>query len=325
VAVASDGTNALALQSAPVSSTVETDLIAVVVNANGTHQPAVNLTPWQGNQYSPKAVWNGTHYVVVYNDQINRFAPFTLNQLDSRSDLFGIRVTATGSKVDPMGFVFSASPIAESWPNVTAGNGVTLLTGSVLLNDRFDSYRVGYEFRGANGNQWPVAVATATPDSGNTPLTVNFSSVGSTDLDGTIVSYFWDFGDGATSTTANPQHIYTVAGNYVATLKVTDNLGATTSNTVAIEVTTPNQNPVAVFQVDPPTGHAPLSVTLTSDGSYDPDGAVGNFEWHFSDGGIYFGRTAFHTFSSPGTYTISLTVFDNRGGSGTTTQSIVMQ
>jgi PKD repeat protein len=325
VAVASDGTKALALQSAPVSSTVETDLIGVIVNADGTHQPAVNLTPWLGNQYSPKVVWNGTHYAVVYNDQINRFALFTLNQLDSRSDLFGIRVTAAGVKVDPMGFVFSASPIAESWPNVTAGNGLTLLTGSVLLNDRFDSYRIGYQFRGTNGNQWPVAVATATPDGGNTPLAVNFSSAGSTDLDGTIVSYFWDFGDGTTSTSANPQHTYTVPGNYVATVKVTDNLGATTSTTVALEVTAPNQNPVAVFQFDPPTGRAPLSVTLTSDGSYDPDGALGNFEWHFSDGGTYFGRTAFHTFTRPGTYTISLTAFDNRGGSGTATQSIVVQ
>ena len=134
VAVASDGTKALALQSAPVSTTVETDLVGVIVNSNGTHQPAVNLTPWMGNQYSPKAVWNGTHYVVVFNDQVNRFALFTLNQLDSRSDLFGMRVTGDGVKVDPMGFVFAATPTAESWPNVTAGNGLTLLTGSILRN-----------------------------------------------------------------------------------------------------------------------------------------------------------------------------------------------
>jgi len=111
----------------------------------------------------------------------------------------------------------------------------------------------------------------------------------------------------------------------VATLTVTDNLGSSTTNTAAVDAKAPNQNPVAKFKVDPPTGQAPLSVTLTSDGSYDPDGALGNFEWHFSDGGNYFGRTAFHTFSRPGTYTISLTVFDDRGGSGTSEQSIVVQ
>lgn len=108
-------------------------------------------------------------------------------------------------------------------------------------------------------------VATGTPDNGNSPLTVTFSSAGSLDLDGTIASYLWDFGDGATSTSANPQHTYSLPGNYVATLTVTDNLGAGTSNTVAIEVTAPNQNPVAKF-VTPPTGPAPLNVTLTSDG-----------------------------------------------------------
>jgi PKD repeat protein len=325
VAVASDGIKALVLQSAPVSTTVETDLIGVVVNPDGTHQAAVNLTPWSGNQYSPKATWNGSHYVVIFNDQISRFALFTLNQLDSRSDLIGMRVNSAGAPVDPIGFVFSANVTADSWPNVTAGNGLTLLTGSTLLNQRFDSYRVGYQIRGANGNQWPVAVASGIPESGNTPLSVNFSSAGSTDLDGTVVSYFWDFGDGSTSTQANPEHTYTAPGRYVATLTVKDNLGVSTITTAAVEATAPNQKPVAKFSVDPPTGRAPLDVTLTSDGSYDPDGALGNFEWHFSDGGTYFGRTAFHTFSRPGTYTISLTVFDNRGGSGTSVQSIVVQ
>ena len=177
----------------------------------------------------------------------------------------------------------------------------------------------------ANGNQWPVAVAGATPDGGNTPLSVTFSSAGSLDLDGTVTTYAWDFGDGATSSSANPQHTYTVPGYYVATLTVTDNLGSATSNTAALEVTAPNQNPVAKFISNPPTGQAPLNVTFTSDGSYDPDGAIGNREWHFSDGGSYFGTTAFHTFQRPGTYTASLTVFDNRGGSGTSQQTIVVQ
>ncbi len=324
VAVASDGTNALTLQSAPLSSTPETDLIGVIVNADGTHRPAVNLTPWLGNQYSPRAAWNGTHYVVVFNDQVNRFAPFTLNQFDTRSDLFGMRVAADGTKIDPMGFVFSASPGAESWPNVTAGNGLTLITGSVMLNARFDAYRVGYQLRGAGGNQWPVAVASADREGGDTPLAVTFSSVGSTDLDGSIASYAWDFGDGATSTNANPQHTYTAAGKYVVTLTVTDNLGVSTTNTVSLDVTAPNILPIAKFIVTPPTGRAPLDVVLTSDGSYDPDGAIGNRHWNFSDGGDYFGNTAYHTFSRAGTYTVRLTVFDDRGAKGISAQTVVV-
>ena len=324
VSCASDGTNALALQSAPVSTTVETDLIGVIVNPDGTHRPSVNLTPWAGNQYSPRAAWDGSRYVVVFNDQINRFAPFTINAFDARSDLFGMRVAADGSKIDPTGFVFSSSKGPESWPSVSAASGLTLIIGSVLLPTPYDSYRIGYDFFGTGGNQWPIAVASADKKTGDTPLTVNFSSAGSSDPGGTIVSYLWDFDDGSTSTAANPSHSYVTQGKYVATLTVTDNLGAKTTNTVALDVRAPNIPPVSIFTFTPKSGPPPLSITLVADGSYDPDGAVGNLEWHFSDGGTYFGSPAFHTFSRAGTYTIQLIVYDDRFATGTSEQTIVV-
>jgi PKD repeat protein len=86
----------------------------------------------------------------------------------------------------------------------------------------------------------------------------------------------------------------------------------------------PNILPIAKFIVTPPTGPAPLDVVLTSDESYGPDGAIGNRQWNFSNGGDYFGSTAFHTFESPGTYKVKLTVFDDRGGTGISTQTVVV-
>ena len=80
-------------------------------------------------------------------------------------------------------------------------------------------------------NQPPVAVASAGATSGTAPLDVTFSSAGSNDPDGTIASYSWDFGDGGSSTGANPTHTYTTAGNFIVTLTVTDNLGGTDSAT----------------------------------------------------------------------------------------------
>ena len=54
----------------------------------------------------------------------------------------------------------------------------------------------------------PSAVAAATPASGHSPLSVNFSSAGSSDPNGSPLTYLWDFGDGQTSTAANPFHVY---------------------------------------------------------------------------------------------------------------------
>ncbi len=88
-------------------------------------------------------------------------------------------------------------------------------------------------------NQAPVAVASANPTSGVAPLAVNFSSAGSYDPDGTISSYAWAFGDGGTSSQPNPSHTYTNAGTYQATLTVTDNQGATDSESVTITVSPP--------------------------------------------------------------------------------------
>ncbi|HLY62406.1 MAG TPA: glycoside hydrolase family 44 protein [Terriglobia bacterium] len=87
-------------------------------------------------------------------------------------------------------------------------------------------------------NQPPVAVAGASPTSGAAPLTVNLSSAGSYDPDGSIASYSWNFGDGtATSSSASPTHVYQNAGAYTAVLTVTDNRGATGTAQVAITVT----------------------------------------------------------------------------------------
>ncbi|GGM27622.1 MULTISPECIES: ThuA domain-containing protein [Micromonospora] len=94
-------------------------------------------------------------------------------------------------------------------------------------------YRIDY----VQGGRSPVAKATGTPTSGNAPLTVQFSSAGTADPDpGNTLSYQWTFGDGTTSTAANPSHVYTANGNYTAQLKVTDNTGKTGFANVTITV-----------------------------------------------------------------------------------------
>ncbi|MBI3464375.1 MAG: PKD domain-containing protein [Planctomycetes bacterium] len=87
--------------------------------------------------------------------------------------------------------------------------------------------------------QPPVAVAAGSPTTGLPPLAVAFSSAGSYDPEGATLSYAWSFGDGATSTEADPTHIYSAAGRYVARLTVFDGVSSTLSNDVVITVGTP--------------------------------------------------------------------------------------
>ena len=259
-------------------------------------------------------------------DQKNRFAPFTLDQLDARGDMFAMRISGSGRIRDPQGFAFSLSPAGEVQPSVAGSRGIDWISGSIMRNQTpFATYRIGYDLFGIGGNQSPVAVASASSSGGDIPLTVNFSSTGSNDPNGTVAGYLWDFGDGSTSTDANPVHIFTTPGNYVVTVTVTDNQGAKSTNTVPVAVTAPNIPPVAVATANPPQGAAPLSVVFTADGSYDPDGAIGNYLWTFPDGSTYYGSTAYFTFTNPGTYSTRLEVFDARGGVGTTMVSVTAQ
>ncbi len=106
----------------------------------------------------------------------------------------------------------------------------------------------------ASGNQPPVAAMGAAPTSGVAPLTVAFNGSTSSDADGTIISYVWNFGDGATSSGVNTNHIYSATGTYTARLTVTDNQGASNSATAAIQV-----------NVTPPTlPGAPTSLVATA-------------------------------------------------------------
>ena len=89
-------------------------------------------------------------------------------------------------------------------------------------------------------NSPPAATFTAFPTSGEAPLRVSFNASGSSDSDGSIISYIWSFGDGKTGSGMITAHTYAVAGTYTATLTVTDDDNATGSFSNIIQVTEPS-------------------------------------------------------------------------------------
>jgi glucose/arabinose dehydrogenase len=127
--------------------------------------------------------------------------------------------------------------------NTVAVDNFDLNAGSVVdLAEAFDGslyyitffpgrlYRIDY----STGNQSPVANASSDVTKGIDPLTVNFSSAGSYDPNSQPLTYSWDFGDGTSSTQANPQKTYTNKGTYTVILQVSD--GTTSSEAIPIVI-----------------------------------------------------------------------------------------
>jgi len=165
-------------------------------------------------------------------------------------------------------------------------------------------------------NRSPVASFTASATTVNRTQVITFNASASYDPDGTIVSYFWAFGDGTNATGIVATHSYANAGNYTVTLTVTDNDNAASSTFIVITVV--NQPPVANFTTSATTVYTGDSVTFNASSSYDPDGTIVSYSWTFGDGTNATGITVTHSYAENGTYTVTLTVTDNDGATAST-------
>jgi PKD repeat protein len=157
----------------------------------------------------------------------------------------------------------------------------------------------------------PTADFAASPVSGVAPLTVAFTDQSS----GNPTSWRWDFGDGATSTSQNPTHTYAATGTYTVSLTATNAAGSNTATRADLVTATPPPAPTADFSTSTTSGGAPLDVAFTDRSSGNPTG----WSWDFGDGATSTAQNPLHTYSSPGSYTVSLTV-TNAGGSDTATK-----
>jgi PKD repeat protein len=158
----------------------------------------------------------------------------------------------------------------------------------------------------APDNGPPVPMANATPTSGPAPLQVTFDGDDSTDPEDDPLSYKWDFGDGTTSTEANPTHTYTVPKTYQATLTVDDGLQRNPTDSVTITVEGDGPPEATITQpADGSTYRDGSAVQLQGSATDDLDGPLtGNsLEWqvllhhgtHIHQTGTFNGTSASFT------------------------------
>jgi len=116
---------------------------------------------------------------------------------------------------------------------------------------------------------------------------------------GAPTEWFWDFDDGGTSTERNPVHAFASAGDFDVYLLVTNTQGSDD----VVHTVTVNPLPEASFDYAPASGPLPLTVYFTNTSQY-----AQNPTWNFGDGGTGAGNYVNHTYTEPGTYTVTLTV-----------------
>ncbi len=169
----------------------------------------------------------------------------------------------------------------------------------------------------------PFASFTISPPSPRAGQSVTLNGSASSDADGTIARYEWDFGDGATGSGPIAEHAFSAGGSYLIVLTVTDSHGFTATMTITLPVAATSP-PEASFAEDSSLVSPGVDVTFNASGSSDSDGTILGYSWDFGDGAVGTGMATVHAYADSGSYTVTLTVLDDDQMTNSTSQVIVV-
>jgi PKD repeat protein len=222
---------------------------------------------------------------------------------------FGPDITVESTTVESPTSVMAVITVPSTATLGPRPVGIITSTQTALLNAAFTV---------AAANRPPVASLGVSSYTGVSGQPVAFDASGSSDPDGDPLTYAWTFGDGATATVASTTHTYQTAGSFTVTLTVTDSGGASATQTTTAAISAANRPPVARAAASY-AGTAGQPIAFDASGSSDPDGDPLTYAWDFGDGATATGQSPLHAYQTAGSFTVALTVTDNRGASATAT------
>lgn len=286
------------------------DITPIAVNYLAAVSEPDTLYDWiDGDKNGEVGVSDVTPIARNYLCEVQGYRIFASESLSDEFEAIGEILFPTGPNAFPVRFEFSVPEDTPRYLSVIPfdSDGLHDTTGMTV-----DSH-----------NTPPVAALSANPLSGAVPLAVSFDASASYDTDGEIVRYEWDFdGDGQpdadTGDVPYADYLYETKGVFQASVRVFDDLGGLATASVTIAAESAGMPPVAMLNVSPLAGDAPLTVTFDASGSFDPDGEIVQYEWYWRgstetdprfDGWWYPVRT----FGYPGEYRVVLKVTDGEG------------
>jgi len=245
---------------------------------------------------------------------------------------FTVSVTGMSITADASASTDDGTIVAYDWnfDDGEIGTGVvaehtyaekgTYTIGLTVSDDDHAVSSAVYDVTVGSPNKPPVAGMRLVIVTGMSVF-VDASPPGSYDSDGTIVAYYWDFGDGTKKDGMILYYTYAAEGTYTINLTVMDNEGAFGFAERVVSVSATNLQPIASWS-ETVTG---LSVSFDAGASYDSDGSIASYSWWFNDGSpSESGEIASHTFSAAGTYQVELKVTDNEGACGWLNKSVTV-
>ncbi|HUQ50220.1 MAG TPA: PKD domain-containing protein [Terriglobales bacterium] len=288
----------------------------------GNQLPFFQLVTWNDYEEGTE-IETGIDSCVSVNAAVSgSMLNWSISGSESVLDHFTVYISADGVNLMPVMDVPASSRNLEMGSFGFNPAAYKVYVKAVAKSSLTNAISGGVDYMVANVTK----VTISTPFNGATVTSpVRIAAVGES---GYPVTAMQVYVDGVlahqTNTSSLDVNLTMLSGARYVAVKAWDSSGANSVSAMTLNVLA-NKNPIAMLTVTPLAGGAPVTVTASANGSYDPDGSLASTTIDFGDGYIVNGSSGAHIYNSGGTYTVKLTVTDNTGASATSTQTVTVE